>query len=461
MLVPRLEKNLGIEVYATRSPGVGGVIRRNVEDFVVEEMLVDGSEAHVNKLGSDVGKSVLGSSPAKKGHLLCVLVKRNWDTFIALMEVARRLGISSSRIQIAGIKDAKAVTAQYVSIEDVSVEEVQKLDLKDIEVRPVGYLRSSLSAFYLLGNDFHVTIRGVRRSEMTVRRRFRKIVEEMDALGGVPNFFGHQRFGTSRPITHLVGRAIVKGRLEEAVMLFLAKPSVYEHPVSRRARLELGETRDFRKALQDFPRQLRYERLMLEGLVEKPGDFVGAFKRLPARLRGLFVQAYASYLFNRFLSGRVKRGVPLNVAEVGDFVVGVERCGVSVSAVWKMVGVENRGDVNGALRDGRMRLAVPLIGYRQRPSEGVEGDFERAVLEEEDVSPQDFRVGALPEMSSKGELRSVVAPVRGFSCKYASGGGVGSLGGGVDLGFMLYRGSYATVVLREFMKVRKPVEAGF
>jgi tRNA pseudouridine13 synthase len=454
LLVPRLERNLGIEVYATRSPGVGGVIRRNVEDFMVEEMLVDGSEAHVSKLGSDVGRSVLGSSSSEKSHLLCVLVKRNWDTFIALMNVARRLGISSSRVQIAGIKDAKAVTAQFISIENVSAEEVQKLDLRDIEVRPVGYLRSALSAFYLLGNDFHVAVRGVRFSEMTVRRRFKKIVEEMGVFSGVPNFFGHQRFGTSRPITHLVGRAIVKGCFEEAVMLFLAKASVYEHPASRRARLELGETRDFRKALRDFPRQLRYERLMLEGLVEKPGDFVGAFKRLPVRLRGLFVQAYASYLFNRFLSGRVKGGVSLSVAEVGDFVVGVERCGVSVPAVWKVVSVENRGDINRALGNGRMRLAVPLIGYRQRMSDGVQGDVERGVLEEEDVCSGDFRVGVLPEMSSKGELRSVVAPVRGLSYDYVSGGEV-------NLEFMLYRGSYATVVLREFMKVRELVEAGF
>ena len=43
-----LDKQLGIEVYVTKSLGVGGVIREEVEDFVVEEVLVDGSKANVN-----------------------------------------------------------------------------------------------------------------------------------------------------------------------------------------------------------------------------------------------------------------------------------------------------------------------------------------------------------------------------------------------------------------------------
>ena len=57
--VSPLDKQLGIEVYATKSLGVGGVIREAVDDFVVEEVLVDGSKASVN--GAVAGK-VLGST---------------------------------------------------------------------------------------------------------------------------------------------------------------------------------------------------------------------------------------------------------------------------------------------------------------------------------------------------------------------------------------------------------------
>jgi tRNA pseudouridine13 synthase len=164
-----------------------------------------------------------------------------------------------------------------------SADDVRNLDLKDIQVRPIGYLRTALSSYFLLGNSFHVAIKTVKHTETTTRKRLVKIAEEIKVIGGVPNFFGHQRFGTVRPITHLVGKAIVKGSLEKAVMLFLAESSPHEHPVSRKARQELWQTRDFEKALRDFPEQLRYERRMLKSLAERPNDFAAALKRLPPR----------------------------------------------------------------------------------------------------------------------------------------------------------------------------------
>jgi len=46
--VPQLEKGVGIETYATQSLGIGGKIRQLLDDFVVEELLVDGSLAEVS-----------------------------------------------------------------------------------------------------------------------------------------------------------------------------------------------------------------------------------------------------------------------------------------------------------------------------------------------------------------------------------------------------------------------------
>ena len=159
MPVSPLDKQLGIEVYATKSLGVGGVIREAVDDFVVEEMLVDGSKASVN---GAVPSKVLGSSSQRQRYLLCVLVKRNWDTFIAVKNVAKQLGIDQRRIQIAGIKDAKAITAQHITIEDGLMEDASKVNVKDIQLYPVGYLREALSLFYLLGNHFTIKIKSIK-----------------------------------------------------------------------------------------------------------------------------------------------------------------------------------------------------------------------------------------------------------------------------------------------------------
>ena len=72
--------------------------------------------------------------------------------------------------------------------------------------------------------------------------------------------------------------------------------------------MQLQETHDFKAAAENFPKQLRFERMMLRHLADNPTDYVGAFQRLPQKLQALFVQAHQSYLFNRFLSERMKQG---------------------------------------------------------------------------------------------------------------------------------------------------------
>lgn len=456
--VPRLERQIGIEVYATHSLGIAGVIKRCAEDFVVEEMLVDGSKAAVNQRSE---LNALGSSPAEDRFLICVLVKRNWDTISAVKAVADQLGTGMGRIHFAGLKDARAITAQHVTIEGVSPDDVKRVQLKDVKLRPLGYLRSELSQFYLLGNSFRLRVSRIAHAESTIRRRIRSAAEELDQAGGFPNFFGHQRFGTIRPITHQVGRAIVRGDFESAAMLFLAKPSRLEHPESRMARKALWATGDFRRALKDYPKQLRYERSMLAHLARKPDDYVGSFRRLPVRLFQLFPQAYQSYLFNRLLSGRVSRELRLNQAAVGDHVVSVERSGLPMAGMHRTVSTENTAEISKAIQAGRMRLVIPLLGYRHKHAVGLNEEVEKRILEEDGISLSGFRVKAAPEISLRGNLRAAVAPLNSFRLERIVSDSVEPTRLTARMRFTLYRGSYASVVLREFMKPLDLVKAGF
>ena len=457
MPIPEIDKLLGIEVYATKSLGIGGAIRESVDDFVVEEVLVGGSKAQ-RQVGT--ASRVLGSSLSRQRYLLCVMVKRDWDTFIVVKNVARALGIEQARIQFAGIKDAKAVTAQHITVENVSMEDIGKVNVKDIEVHPVGYVREKLSLFYLLGNNFTITIKSIKNSKATVEKRVAQTMHELEVIGGIPNFFGHQRFGTTRPITHLVGKALVRGNFEEAAMLFLAKPSVHEHPASRQARQELESTRNFKQAFENFPKQLRFERLLLNYLVDKPDDFVGAFQRLPVKLQALFVQAHQSYLFNRFLSERVKHNLSLSEAVVGDYVVGVERSGLPLTSMAKVATKENLPEINEQVKAGRMRVALPIVGVKQKLSLGVMEQIEKEVLEEEEVRTESLRVNATSKIGGKGGLRTIVTPIKDFKLQNVLANASGK-GCQANLSFMLLRGSYATIVLREIMKPSNPITAGF
>jgi len=452
-----INRLIGIEAYASKTAGVGGVIKEAVEDFVVEEVLVDGSKA---SLTGEVSKRILGSTSSKQRFLLCLMVKRNWDTFIATKNIAKSLGIDQCRVQFAGIKDAKAVTAQHITIENVSIEEAAKIDVKDIQIHPIGYIREMLSLYYLLGNNFTITIKHLDGSEATVKENISQTIHELDAFGGIPNFFGHQRFGTTRPITHLVGKALMNGDFEAATMLFLANPSAHEHPASREARKNLQDTHDFKAAQANFPWQLRFERMMLDHLADNPADCVGAFKKLPLKLQALFVQAHQSYLFNRFLSARIKLGLPLKEAVEGDYVVGVERCGLPLTTVAKLTTSQTLSEVNRQIKMGKLRVALPIFGVKQKLSQGVMGRIEEEVLIQEGISTENKPINELSRAGGKGGLRAAVTPVKGFKLQNVSVN-ANAEATQAELSFMLLRGCYATVVLREIMKPSDVIAAGF
>jgi tRNA pseudouridine13 synthase len=441
-----------MEVYATKTTGIGGTIKTDADDFVVEEILVDGSQASISK---PPPSKVIGSTTTPQRYLLCSLIKRNWDTFTAIKNIAKTLNIDQTRIQFAGIKDAKALTAQHITLENIPPQDTDRIDTKDIKVHPIGYVRESLSLFYLLGNNFTITIKNLTTPQPTLREQINQTTQEITTIGGIPNFFGHQRFGTSRPITHLVGKALIEGKFKDAAMIFLAKPSIHEHPQSRQARQELHETGNFKQAAQTFPKQLRYENLMLNHLTENPTDFIGAFQKLPPKLQALFVQAHQSYLFNRFLSGRIKQGLPLNTAEEGDFVVGIERTGLPLATAEKIVTPQNADQINEALKTGRMRVALPLWGLKQKLSNGIMGEIEHEILNKEGLETENLQPNPLSRTSGRGSLRTTTTPLKNFTLPNTNNND------STTLSFMLLRGCYATVYLREIMKPSDPLNAGF
>ena len=453
MKVPVLEKTLGMKSYATQSPGIGGRIRQLIEDFVVEELLVDGSKA-------EISLSQTQELYGKGRYLICVLVKRDWDTLLAVRKIARRLGMSHKRIRIAGMKDTKAVTAQHISIQGVEPTRVSQVNIKDITLRPLHLSDRRIFSQRLLGNQFQVVIRGISHVSSVVEQRIKNVQNELIRLGGIPNFYGHQRFGTIRPITHVVGHHLTRGELEKAAFVFLAQPSVHEHPESREAREQLRDTQDFEGALRRFPRFLKYERFMLGHLVKEPRDFVGAFRELPLNLRKLFVHAYQSFLFNIFLSERIERGVSLSEAQSGDYVVKVGDHGLP-TADFMQVTASTIHIVRKALNEGKMRVAIPLIGFEQPPSQGAQGENEQEILENENVNPRDFHISFMPEASAAGELRTIVVPTINLSIGEATKDSANSSKRQTTLGFTLHRGSYATVLLREFMKPQDIIGAGF
>jgi tRNA pseudouridine13 synthase len=150
----------------------------------------------------------------------------------------------------------------------------------------------------------------------------------------------------------------------------------------------------------------------------------------------------------------------LNKAEVGDYVVGVEHSGLPLTTIAKNVTAKTLADVNEQITRGKLRVALPIIGVRQRLSQGVMGQIEKEVLAQEKVDLEKSRINSLKLVGGKGGLRTAVTPIRDFKLQNISASSDGR-GCQAELSFMLLRGSYATVVLREIMKPNNPISSGF
>ena len=141
----KTEQILGMEYYLTDSSGVGGILRKEPSDFIVNEIFAD---------------IKLTGGP----HLICELKKTNWELQRAAKEISKRLGISYKRISWGGTKDKRAVSTQLISVYGVKPEDIEKVHLKDIELKPLGFARMQMSLGDLKGNEFEIKISDCQES---------------------------------------------------------------------------------------------------------------------------------------------------------------------------------------------------------------------------------------------------------------------------------------------------------
>ncbi len=444
--VPDLDRKLGIEFYGTKTPGVGGCIKAHPEDFIVQEVLRGYGPAEARSSQRAL---------AKEGkYLLATLEKEGWDTLHLIRTIAWRMRVDERRIRVAGIKDARARTIQYVTVENVSPTRLESVMIRDARLTPLRYVGEPLSSEQLVGNNFRIRVRHVKGSRDEVEELVQSTHREIEAAGGVPNFYGHQRFGTIRPITHLVGRHLVKRRFQDAVFTYLTEGCGNEDPRIQQIRQNLKRDSDYDGMLRNLPQKYLYERIMLEYLDAHPEDYVGALRRLPFQLRRMFINAYQGYLFNLSLSRRLQKGLRLDRVYTGDWALRWSEEGVLQTVKVDVAMAEN---VNGLIEAGVASVGLPVPGYRTELSDGPQDRTLKQLLKEEEVSLKAFYVGAIPEISGEGKVRGALSKVLDF--KFHSEPGDDEID--LFLGFALNKESYATVVLREFMKAPDPVAAGF
>jgi tRNA pseudouridine13 synthase len=422
---PTGEAEVGMEGFATSTQGVGGRLRARPEDFVVVEESLPPPEVPGGRVTAATFRLT------------------NWETNRFVRQMSRRLGISHRKVRFAGVKDKRAITTQLMTVE-TPAESVRALRMTDVELLDARSSDHHIGLGDLVANAFEITITGIDLVPEELDQRVERTVEEARGAGGFPNYYGHQRFGTARPVSHLVGRELVRGDVEGAVWTYLTREGAREDEEARAARKGLRDTNDVRQALREFPKNLGNERNMLEHLLHDPRDWEGAFRRMPFNLQLMMVHAYQGLVFNRVLSERMRRDLPLAKPVEGDVLAPLDERSNPVTDRAVEVTSRNLAKAERQVERGRALVTGLVPGTDVPVASGEMGEVEATVMEGMGLSPGDFSIVVLTDLSSTG-IRRPLAITEGWPEWTANDGAL-------TLSFRLQKGCYATCVLREVMK---------
>ena len=203
--------------HAFGGPAATGAIKREPEDFIVEEIL---------------GFALTGEGE----HIFLNIRKRGENTDHLARQIARFAGLPGLAVSYAGMKDRHAVTTQWFGVHLPGKREVDWAGLESETVSVLESVRHNrkLKTGALQGNRFTVTVRDVQGERAALEEKLAKIKAE-----GVPNYFGPQRFGRgganlARAEALFSGELKLRDRKLEGIYLSAARSEIFNRVLARR-----------------------------------------------------------------------------------------------------------------------------------------------------------------------------------------------------------------------------------
>jgi len=396
--------------------GIGGVIKTRPEDFFVEEL-------------------PLYEASGSGTHVYAQIEKKGLGTREALDRIARVLNVSRRDIGLAGLKDAHAVARQWISIEHIEPQRVEQVSIPDVRVLQTTRHTNKLKPGHLRGNRFVVRLRKLALP-MPQATEVTQTVLSILGRRGVPNYFGPQRFGNHQD-NHLLGKAVVQNDAAAFANLFLGRPrQEIDSPAVFEARRLYDEDR-YEEAAKAWPGSFFDQRRALRALVAGKGNKKKVFYTVDKHLKGLFISAYQSDLFNRVLAARMPN---IDKMLLGD--MAYKHVNGACFRVEQPEVEQPRCDSFEISPTG------PLLGERTTRLAGPAGEIENPILDGEKLSDLDMR--QMRHFGSRGGRR----PLRFQPRNAAVTSGEDDLGPYLELAFELDSGCYATALLAELTKDR-------
>jgi len=360
----------------------------------------------------------------KDEHTVFLLEKQEIDTFDAIRQIAKKIRISLFEIGYAGLKDKHALARQYISIP--TRYDVQGLNVDSLTLSFVGYHRKKIKIGDLIGNRFTITVRDMSENELAdVSGRAATI-----PMSGIPNYFDSQRFGSV--IDHeFIGKYIVLKKYDHAVKQYL---TAYHKSEPKKIK---DEKRKILSHWNDLSTVRVFNKAFAEVVKEylKTKDWRTAYRKIPAHLREMFVNAYQSYLWNECIKEVLKEVVEKKKIYSVEYAIGALLFYANLS-------------------EDEMKKIPETF---QTISENVTVSLEEQrivdrVLTKEGLTLADFAIESETGNFFKTRARQVLLIPENFTISQSTRDELNSKGNTVrhkiQVSFSLPKGSYATIVTK-------------
>jgi tRNA pseudouridine13 synthase len=382
-------------------------LKSQPDDFLVEEL-------------TDVVAGDVGSFAFYR------LEKSGWSTPDALAAVRRRWQIDLRRLSYGGLKGRHARTVQYLSIHNGPKRD---LTHHTVTLTYLGQITSPYTSNEIRANRFRVVLRG-----LSVQRREQNEARiASTAAQGVPNYFDDQRFGSvSGPGSEFIAAHLVRGDFEGALKLALTAPYEHDRAEQKREKQTLRQHwGEWDRLKAELPRS--HARSLVDYLRQHPGDFRGTVARLRPELRGLYLSAYQSHLWNRVLARWLQTHVPQEALHPVKLRLGA-------------VPFHHELPPDAFATFSSLMLPLPTSRWKPEPDDDRLALVE-SVLAEEGISLREMQIKGVRELFfSRGDRPALCLP---YNLTHEWGEDERNRGKlSLTLSFDLPRGSYATLIVK-------------